>query len=91
MTREELLRILDYLDKMAKLNSGRAALADIDARWNIVAYTIRRHLQGKPLTITSLAAASGLPYGTAMRRIEGMVTEGLLMKRPRSKSGKSFS
>jgi len=44
MTREELLRILDYLDKMAKLNSGRAALADIDARWNIVAYTIRRHL-----------------------------------------------
>jgi len=91
MTREELLRVLDYLDKMTRLNGGRKALADVDARWNIVAYAIRRHLQGKPLTITSLAAASGVPYGTAMRRIEGMVTEGLLMKRPRSKSGKSFS
>jgi multiple sugar transport system substrate-binding protein len=32
-----------------------------------------------------------VPYGTAMRRIGELIEEELLLKRPRSKSGRSFS
>ncbi|MCP4306797.1 MAG: ABC transporter substrate-binding protein, partial [bacterium] len=68
MTRDELLRILDFSDMTRALAETRTSLAQADARWNIISYSMRRHLEGKLLTITSAAAASGAPYGTAMRR-----------------------
>ncbi|WP_377513042.1 extracellular solute-binding protein [Octadecabacter sp. R77987] len=52
---------------------------------------MRRHLEGKLLTVTSAAMAADVPYGTAMRRISELIDEGLLHKRPKSRSGKSFS
>ncbi len=91
MTREEMLRILTFAGSLRKLSDEHTALASMDARWNIISYAMQRHLEGKLLTITSLADASGVPYGTAMRRIGELIDEGLLMRRPRSKSGKSFS
>ena len=91
MTREEMLRILTFAGSLRKLSDEHTALASIDARWNIISYAMQRHLEGKLLTITSLADAAEVPYGTAMRRISELIDEGLLMRRPRSKSGKSFS
>ena len=91
MTREELIRILEFADVTQGIARDRTALAQIDPRWNIIRYCLQRHLEGKRATITSLASASGVPYGTAMRRIQELFDEGLLHKRPRSKTGKSFS
>ena len=91
MTREELLRVLSFAGSLRKLSEEKTELASIDARWNIIAYAMNRHFEGKMLTITSLADAAGVPYGTAMRRISELIDEGLLLRRPRSKSGKSFS
>ena len=91
MTREEMLRILDFIDSTRELSLLSTKLSTIDARWNIISYAMRRHLDGKLLTVTSLAMASGVPYGTAMRRIGDLVDEGFLIKRPRSRSGRSFS
>lgn len=91
MTREEMLRILNFIDNMHHLSVERTNLATMDARWNIVSYAMRRHLEGRLLTMTSLASASGAPYGTAVRRIGDMIDEGFLIKRPRSRTGKSFS
>lgn len=91
MTREELLRILSFVESSNTVGTEKSRLSDADPRWNITAFAMRRHLEGKLITITSLAAASGAPYGTAMRRISTMIDEGLLMKRSRSRSGKSFS
>lgn len=91
MTRDELIRILDFADTSRQICSDRTNLSAPDARWNIVSYSMRRHLEGKLLTITSAASASGVPYGTAMRRITELIDEELLHKRPRSKSGRSFS
>jgi multiple sugar transport system substrate-binding protein len=91
MTREELLRVLTFADSLRHLSEAQTALASVDARWNIISYAMRRHFDGKLLTITSLADAAGVPYGTAMRRITELLDEGLLMRRPRSQSGKSFS
>jgi multiple sugar transport system substrate-binding protein len=91
LTREELIRILDFVDKMNAIGDQRTALNQSDARWNILSYSMRRHLEGKLLTVTSVAAASGAPYATAMRRITELLDEGFLLKRTRSKSGRSYS
>lgn len=91
MTREEMLRILKFVDDARAICEKRTALSSVDPRWNIISYAMRRHLEGKLLTITSAAAAADVPYGTAMRRVKELVDEGFLLRRPRSRSGKSFS
>ena len=91
MTREELLRILRFVDTTRELAEKRTSLSAIDPRWNIVSYAMSRHMEGKLLTVTTLASAAGVPYGTAMRRIGDLIEEGFLLKREKSKSGKSFS
>ncbi|WP_373050009.1 extracellular solute-binding protein [Thalassovita aquimarina] len=91
MTREELLRILTFVDSNREISEKRTSLATVDPRWNIISYAMRRHFEGKLLTITSAAMAADVPYGTAMRRITELIDEGMLLKRPKSKSGKSFS
>lgn len=91
MTKEELIRILDFAEKMRAIGVERTSLTQNDARWNILSYAMRRHLEGKLLTTTSAASAANAPYGTAMRRITELMDEGFLLKRVRSKSGRSFS
>ena len=91
MTREEMVRILNFLDATKRLSQDRTRLASIDPRWNILSYAMRRHFEGRLLTATSLASAADTSYGTAMRRIGELIDEGFLIKRVRSKSGKSFS
>lgn len=91
MTREEMLRVLDFADRVRAISETRTPLATTDARWNIISYAMRRHLEGRLLTITSAASAAGVPYGTAMRRITDLIDEGFLLRRPRSRSGRSFS
>jgi multiple sugar transport system substrate-binding protein len=86
-----MMRILKFLDATRGLTQVRTNLSAVDPRWNIISYTMRRHFEGRLLTATSLASAAEVPYGTAMRRIGELVDEGLLIKRVRSKSGKSFS
>lgn len=91
MTRAELLRILNFVDANREISEKRTGLSTTDARWNIISYAMRRHLEGKLLTTTSAAMAADVPYGTAMRRISELIDQKLLHKRPKSKSGKSFS
>lgn len=91
MTRDEMLRILDFVDKTRALSTKQSELSQVDPRWNIISYAMRRHLEGKLLTITSAAMAADVPYGTAMRRTTELIDTGFLLKRTRSKSGKSFS
>ena len=91
MTREELLRILTFVDNTRALSEKRTDLAIVDPRWNIISFAMRRHLEGKLLTITSAAMAADVPYGTALRRINELIDEGFLIKRAKSKTGKSFS
>ena len=91
MTREELLRILTFVDSNREISEKLTRLSTVDPRWNIISFAMRRHLEGKLLTVTSAAMAAEVPYGTAIRRISELIDQGLLHKRPKSKSGKSFS
>ena len=48
-------------------------------------------MRGRLTTPTSLIAGSGMSYGTANRAISDMVDRGLIARRPRTRTGKSFS
>jgi multiple sugar transport system substrate-binding protein len=57
----------------------------------MIAELVRAHHIGRIVTSSSLAAASGLSYGTAMRAIDDLVRRGFILKRPKTKTFRSFS
>ena len=64
-------------------------MADEDPVWNILAHLVKSHLRGDLVTISALAAVANVPYATALRRINAMIAEGQIERRPRGP--KSFS
>lgn len=57
----------------------------------MVLHLIASHFDGHLVTSSSLAAASGLTYGTALRTIDDLVERGLIVRRERTTSGRSQS
>ncbi len=91
MTAEELLSLLDLVERMRLSGERRLELFEPDPVWNMTVFLMRRHLTGRLVTPTSLAHAAEVPYTTALRRIEEMFKAGLLVRRPRTRSGLSHS
>lgn len=91
MSGHELDRFLDFVSRF--LDETQECLGlDMPAREvPIMVQLVRSHLRGRMETPSSLIDSSGLARGTAHRLIEDMVDRGLIAKRPRTKSGKTFS
>jgi multiple sugar transport system substrate-binding protein len=83
--------VIDFLEALAAETGAAFELSNPDPYIRMAAHLIRQHLEARPVTATSLAAASGLPYATAKRRIADMLNAGLIEQRPRTATGKSFS
>ncbi|PQO22270.1 sugar ABC transporter substrate-binding protein [Rhodobacteraceae bacterium WD3A24] len=90
-SRSEMLWMAGFFDTLITEISGSLDLFTPDPYFNMATHLIRNHLEAKPVTQTSLLAASGVPYATALRRLGEMVDHGLVEYRPRTKSGRSFS
>jgi multiple sugar transport system substrate-binding protein len=86
-----MVRFLDFIEKMEDECEQSLPLRFGYREIRIVTCLLRSHLSGRMLTSSSLAAASGLSYGTAVRAIEDMHRRGLIIRRPRTASGKSYS
>ena len=91
MTPNELSRILDFVEQMEDETDAALDLRGSNRELRILVHLMRNHIAGRLSTQTSLADSSGLAYGTALRAIHDLVDRGMMMKRPRTKSGKSFS
>lgn len=79
----EVIRLLDFTDQLEQ--AGDLILGLRPGReMRLVVHLIRNYLSGPLMTSSSLAAASGLSYGTAMRTIERMRRRGLIVQRPGS-------
>lgn len=89
MTKQELLTIIAFAEKARVLSSE--CLGINEATWDILLFVIRRHLENKLVTVTSLAQSASMPYSTAVRKIDQMLEEELIIKRERTVTGKSFS
>ncbi len=90
MSGYELDRFLEFVGKLQA--ETEICLEIAQAReMPVMLQLLRSHLHGRPETPSSLIAASGLPRGTAHRMIESMIERGLIQRRPRTSSGKTFS
>jgi len=89
VTKTELLTILAFVEKGHDLSKNYLGINE--ATWNILLYIIRRHLENKLVTMTSLAQAADIPYTSAVRKIEQMLSDGLIIRRVRTSTGRSFS
>ena len=79
-----VLAIQDIRQATLKLSHGEREL-------RMIIELVRSHDLGRIVTSTSLAAASGLTYGTAMRAIDDLIARGLVTKRPKTETDRSFS
>lgn len=89
MTESRLLLIVRFSEQECRLSNEWLGINE--ATLKMVLFVMRRHLEGKLVTVTTLAQAADIPYTTAVRRIDHMLDEGLLVKRPRTSTGKSFA
>jgi ABC-type glycerol-3-phosphate transport system substrate-binding protein len=91
MTEYELLRIISFLEKTRTPYQQLIPIAEQDANWNIILFLMKKHLNGSIVTITILSSAANIPYASAMRRINRLISNGYIVRIPLSKTGKSFS
>ncbi|MDI5932411.1 ABC transporter substrate-binding protein [Halomonas kalidii] len=91
LSNTEFARFLDFIEKFEDETEHALSMANGYREMRMLLHLMRNHLAGRLTTPTSLADASGLSYGTAKRGIESIVKRGLILSRPRTKSGKTVS
>jgi len=77
-------RFYDEAERALDLTSGQREM-------RLVIHLVGSHLEGRLVTSSSLAAASGLTYGTALRTIDEMTKHGLIVRRARTATGRAQS
>ena len=85
------IELIGFLDEFGAEIESMLGLRTPDPYLKMTTHLIRSHLDGKTVTPSSLAAAAGVPYATAMRRMGEMTARGLIEHRPRTRSGRSVS
>ncbi|MDW7745590.1 ABC transporter substrate-binding protein [Halomonas sp.] len=91
LSNTELSRFIDFIEKFEEETEHSLSLSHGYREMRMMLHLMRNHLAGRLTTPTSLADASGLSYGTAKRGIESIIQRGLILSRPRTKSGKTVS
>ncbi len=91
MSAHELDRFLDFIGQFLMETEETLMLETSAREMPILLQLMRSHLQGRMETPSSLIDGSGLARGTAHRLIEDMVAREMIVKRPRTRSGKTFS
>ncbi len=91
MTKDELIDLIELMERIQRIADGWLDEPSSRPIMNMVIYLMKCHLGGKLVTPTSLARSAHVPYTTATRRVNEMRNRGLLIFRPRTRSGRSFS
>lgn len=87
----EMERFLDFMDQMEVETETALSIKSGYSEMRMLISLLRNHLNGKLTTSSSLAANSGLSYGTAMRGISSLIDRKLIIKRSKTSTGKSYS
>ncbi|QOR40389.1 extracellular solute-binding protein [Billgrantia diversa] len=91
LSNTELSRFIDFIEQFEEETESSLSMKQGYREMRMMLHLMRNHLAGRLTTPTSLADASGLSYGTAKRGIESIMARGLILSRPRTKSGKTVS
>ncbi|MDH3658813.1 MAG: extracellular solute-binding protein [Alphaproteobacteria bacterium] len=91
ISNHELARLLDFIEQFDHEIEQTLTIRSGSGEMRMLVALLRDHLTGKLTTSSSLVAHSGLTYGTAMRTIASLIEQELIVKRPRTATGKSYS
>jgi multiple sugar transport system substrate-binding protein len=86
----EMIRLLDFASQLEQAGDSILGLRP-GREMRLIVHLVRNHLSGQLTTSSSLAAASGLSYGAAIRAIQRMKRRGLIIEQARTVTGKSVS
>jgi multiple sugar transport system substrate-binding protein len=87
----EMQRVIRFLKRTRQPYLALVSSAEPDATWSIVTHLIESEIAGTPVTLSTLVSVSDVPYATGLRRIHRMIDEGVILKRCRTRTGKSFT
>jgi len=87
----QMVQFLDFIEQLEDETEAALDIRTGNREVRLLACLVRNHLNGRMTTSSSLAAASGMSYGTALRAIADCQARDLIVKRPRTPTGKSFS
>ncbi len=87
----ELERVVDFLGELCVELDSSLEPTTPNPHLNMILHLLRGHIEGRLVSASSMAAASGVPYATAMRKLAEVQGAGFVEQRPRTKSGRSFS
>lgn len=87
----DALKKIELLTMLEQKLSNLLGMKDDLRKLDILIGLLTDHFLGRSTTMSSLAGASKLSYSTAFRAIESMVDSGAILRRTKTKSGKTFS
>jgi len=87
----EFLRIMDFLQALRLPWAKIFPKADSDLVRQLLHDLMSSHTKGDVVTTSALAQAGYAPYTTSLRKIEELITEGVIVRVPRGRTGKSFA
>lgn len=85
------VRLIDLVEQFDVELTEMLGLSRRQRGLGIILCLLRNHFQGRAVTTSAVISESGMSYGTAMRMLDQLEDTGLLLKRPKTKSGRSFS
>lgn len=91
MSRTELARFVEFIDRLEDETDQSLEMRKGYREMRMMVHLMRNHLSGRLTTPSTLAAASGLSYGTAVRAVNNVIERGLIVKRPRTRTSKTYS
>lgn len=87
----EMVRVVDFLADLGVELDISLDPNTPNPHLNMILHLLRGHLEGRLVSSSSMASASGVPYATAMRKLAEIQAAGLVEQRPRTRTGRSFS
>lgn len=89
--RDEQVRFAEFVDRLHSDSESILELSAGQREMRIILHLVTSHFDGNLVTGSSLAAASGMTYGTALRAIGELTRRGMIVRRERTESGRSHS
>ena len=87
----ELERVLQFLmDLSVELDSSIGPNTP-NPHLNMILHLLRNHADGRMVSPSAMVSAANVPYATATRKLAELQDAGLIERRPRTRTGKSFS
>jgi multiple sugar transport system substrate-binding protein len=89
MNDQEFLRIIEFIESTRAPFTLQIRGMSPDSDWALTSHLVKAKLRQQDVAISELIKASGLTYGTAHRRVNCLIDQGLIDIVPASPTGKS--